>query len=104
MIGSGRAQQWLSALGEVIEPSSCSAWEARKLRIRGTDYVVEVPGRRPGSSLESCWQEFTREDRRNWSWMSMGTAAGTDTQHRKKRTTSPSWLLLFPVSSRSPAG
>lgn len=62
MIGSSRTQQWSSALGKALEPSSCSSQEVESLRIRGTNFAVEIQGRRPGSSLECCWYESTLED------------------------------------------
>lgn len=47
------------------------------LRIRETDYTVEVQGK----DLEAPWRiagcESTLEDQRNWSQMSKGTLAGT---------------------------
>lgn len=61
MIGSGRTQRWSSGLRKAIEPSSCSSQEAGSLRIRGTNFAVEIQGRRPGSSLESCWYESMLE-------------------------------------------
>lgn len=59
MIGSGRTQRWSSGLRKAVEPRSCSSQEAGSLRIRGTNFAVEIQGRRPGSSLESCWYEST---------------------------------------------